>query len=138
VLHPGRTLLEKLALLHVASVQLLNGGFDVRAARVGRHFYDVHQILGHEPARELRSDRDEVARILREAAAISQEHFGASEPPPQGGYAHSPAFIARTPELDAEFRAAYQDAEAGLRLGPTEWPSWDGVQSRVAESSHLL
>ena len=138
VLHPGRTLLEKLGLLHVAATRRLEASLDFRAARIGRHFYDVHQILGHEPARELLSDRDEVARILAESASISQEHFGAYEPPPRGGYAQSPAFGARRGEVDAELRVAYEDAEAGLRLGGEAWPTWHEVQARVAEYAHLL
>jgi hypothetical protein len=137
-LHPGRTLIEKLGLLHVAAMGLQAGTMDPRAARIGRHFYDVHQILGYEPARELLADRDEVARIIAEAAAISEEQFGNHEPPPKGGYANSPAFGARTEAADAVLRAAYEDAQDGLRLGPDPWPTWDAVQARVAEHAHLL
>ena len=64
MLHPGRTLLEKLA--HVDSeAQMLKK--DVSAApdrRIGRHFYDVFQLLGDDRVVALLRDRDQTAAII--------------------------------------------------------------------------
>ena len=46
VLHPGRTLLEKLVLIHALAQQLMADPSTPIPPRNGRHFYDVYQLLG--------------------------------------------------------------------------------------------
>ncbi len=46
VLHPGRTLIDKLVLIHALAQQLAAGSCGSIDQRSGRHFYAVYQLLG--------------------------------------------------------------------------------------------
>ena len=59
VLHPGRTLLEKLVLIHALAQQLTADAGGSIDRRSGRHFYDVYQLLGDRQVLDLLADRDQ-------------------------------------------------------------------------------
>ena len=76
VLHPGRTLLEKLVLIHALAQQLIADPSRPIVPRSGRHFYDGYRLLGDGPVCELLEDRDEVRDLLASVEEITERHFG--------------------------------------------------------------
>ena len=136
---PARTLLEKVSLLHHLATRF-NEDAVAADQRFGRHYYDVYQLLGHEPTRSELEDRPRFNRILSEMQVISATHYGGWTERPSPGYAASLAF---DPAVGSEIRAwlerAYADA-AGLMPARVQgqWPSFGQVLKRVAEFRELL
>ena len=64
VLHPGRTLLEKLVLIHALAQQLAAAPGTSIDRRSGRHFYDVYQLLGDRRVLSLLSDRTQTEEVM--------------------------------------------------------------------------
>ena len=61
--------------------------------RLGRHYYDIHQLLGDAPTRQaLARDREEFDRMVADVEAFLRRHFGGTTPRPEEGFAASPAF----------------------------------------------
>lgn len=94
VLGAERTLLEKLSRLHTGAVLFERNGDDTILSSCGRHLYDVHEILRHEPTRtrlqELGSDG-----VLKMCDDIDIRSAAANlpyEPRPPGGFGDSPLF----------------------------------------------
>lgn len=131
-LAPERTLLEKLAGLHaMAAARDL-----ARLRLAGRHFYDIHQLLGDEATCDalVALGRSGVVELAADIDKHSRIGGFASVPRPDGGYADSPAFT-----LDGEVAVAIEAgyrAVAGLIYG--EVPELDVVRRRVAASRELL
>jgi hypothetical protein len=95
VLHPGRTLLEKPPHIDAAALALERDAAPRPDRRIGRHFYDVFQLLGDDRVLDLLAERNEVAEVMISIGDVTRAHFGggdASEPRPEGGFAASPAF----------------------------------------------
>ncbi len=90
VLHPGRTLLEKLATVHLEAQRLSHDNKRTPDPRIGRHFYDIYQLLDDTDTMDLLEDRVEVARVLDEIAAVTRQYFAKPdediEPVPAGGF----------------------------------------------------
>lgn len=109
VLHPGRTLLEKLVLIHALAQQLIADPSRPIAPRSGRHFYDVYQLLGDGRVCELLEDRDEVRDILASVEEITERHFGGqgSEVRPRTGFSACLAFDPES-EVSNRLRAGYE------------------------------
>ena len=57
VLHPGRTLLEKLATVHLEAQRLSHDNERTPDPRIGRHFYDIYQLLDDNHTLDLLEDR---------------------------------------------------------------------------------
>jgi len=140
VLHPGRTLLEKLVHVHEATVLLANDAALAPDPRIGRHFYDIFQLLGDRGVLELLADRGEVDAVLGSIEEVTRVHFGGSEEVdvrPDGGFATGPAFDPTT-DVSRRLRAAYENTIPTLYFGSAPLPSWDEVCERVAQHRHLL
>ena len=128
VLAPERTLLEKLSAIHTAATT-----GDPRLAGMGRHLYDVHQLLGSEPVLEaLRAlGPAGVAELSADVHAHSQEAGFASVERPETGYSSSAAFGSG----NAGVVAAYS------RVGPLVYgqvPALDDVLARIQQCKELL
>lgn len=95
-----RTLVEKLAMLHDAAHQALDGKHE-RFARAGRHFYDVAQLLDSGEVRAALSPAW-VAEIAADADRWSDKCNFPFTPRPDAGFAASPAFT------DADLAALVQ------------------------------
>jgi len=89
VLHPGRTLLEKLVLIHALAQRLAAGASGSIDRRSGRHFYDVYQLLGERQVLDLLADGDQVAQVMRSVEEVN---------PPRG---RPPARLGRSPTAAA-------------------------------------
>lgn len=136
VLHPGRTLIEKLLRINnfvgdPAVHETVHGW-----PRIGRQFYDVWALLGTAEVLEFLSDRALVADVLASCYEVSQA-FKPDLPVPAGGLAASLAFDPNS-SLEARLRAEHESAMAGLHYGPGEPPSFAQVLDRVHSHAGLL
>jgi len=94
VLASERTLVEKLSLLHGLASLYPETKASAALERSGRHFYDVHQLLGHAPTREACEVVGTAEALAVDIGAQSVAHGWAYTPRPRGGFAASPAFDA--------------------------------------------
>ena len=134
VLQPGRTLMEKLGLVH----SKLGAGLSAQqASRHVRHYYDIYMLLGDEHALALLRNRDEFSRILESMREVNDKWFGGAELRPKAGWASSPAFDSSRPGYQ-HLVEAYDSVMADLYLGSDRPPSLDEICSRVAELADLL
>lgn len=134
VLQPGRTLMEKLGLVHSKL------GADPSTQRVNkhvRHYYDIYMLLGDERALTVLRNRAEFSQILESMREVNDRWFGGSELRPEVGWASSPAFNTARPGHQRLVKA-YDSAMADLYLGPGSPPSLDVICARVAELAVLL
>lgn len=134
VLHLGRTLMEKLGLLHS---NLGANPSDQQASKHVRHYYDIYILLGDERALEVLRDKTGFDQIMDSMREVNDKYFGGGELRPASGWATSPAFDAASPAYE-RLRRAYDSVMADLYLGPGNPPSLDAVFARVAELSDLL
>jgi len=110
VLHPLRTLVEKLSALHNYASNYLAGA--PSDDRFGRHFHDVSALLSDSRVREALGNRPRFARIVAEVERISEERFGGASARPSGGFADSPAFSPTSEELRQWLEAKYLAARS--------------------------
>jgi Nucleotidyl transferase AbiEii toxin, Type IV TA system len=137
VLHPGRTLVEKLLLAHTAATRCSAQRELLDELRVGRHYYDIHCLLGHEESRLLLADRATFRQVLADAVRISTEHFDGVEQRPEEGFAASLAFCAAG-ELRDRLERHYEETMEVFYFGQQPHPPFASVCGRVAESAELL
>jgi Nucleotidyl transferase AbiEii toxin, Type IV TA system len=139
VLHPARTLLEKLYGIHTLARQLAANTLDAdKLRRNGRHFYDIYQLLGHVRVLELLADRNQVEQIMASIEETSQAEFKATgELRPQRGFAASPAFD-RSSDVSRQMQGAYEAVMPALYFGTEPLPTWDEICERVQEQRQLL
>jgi len=139
VLHPGRTLLEKLYGIHGLARQFVANTVDAdKLRRNGRHFYDIYQLLGHVHVLELLVDRNQVEEIMASIEETSQAEFSATgELRPKGGFAASPAFD-RSSDVSRQMHGAYEAVMPALYFGSEPLPTWDKICERVQEQPQLL
>lgn len=135
VLHPGRTLLEKLGLVHSA----LGAAPEVELARKhARHYYDIYQLLAEGRVLTLLDDRSQFDRVLQSMREINSTYYPeAGEIRPAGGWAASPAFDPAGQSYD-RLREAYDATMTELYLGDHDPPAFTDICARVAERGHLL
>ncbi|MCI1747779.1 MAG: nucleotidyl transferase AbiEii/AbiGii toxin family protein [Acidipropionibacterium sp.] len=136
VLHPGRTLIEKL-------LRVNNFASDPTAQegvhgwpRIGRQFYDLWALLGNDEVLEFLHDKATVVEVLASCYEISQA-FTPDLPVPDGGFAASPAFDSGGP-LAVRLRAEHDAAMEGLYYGTDTPPTFDEVLERIHTNSALL
>ena len=139
VLHPGRTLLEKLVLIHALAQHLATGTGGSIDRRSGRHFYDVYQLLGDRQVLDLLADRDQTDQVMRSVEEINRAFFGGDdiEIRPAGGFATCPAFDS-TSNISSQLRTAYESTMPELYFGAGPLPTWEEICARVAEQHALL
>lgn len=136
ILHPGRTLIEKLLRINnFASNPAAQGGVH-GWPRIGRQFYDVWALLGTEEVIDFLGDKETVTEVLASCYDISQA-FTPDLPVPVGGFAKSPAFDAESP-LAPRLRIEHDAATSGLYYGTDEPPTFNEVLERVHVNASLL
>lgn len=139
-LHPARTLVEKVLLLHST---VATGGWSgeessERPTRVGRHYYDIYELLGIDEVRTWLSDRPAFLAVVASHESINREWFDNDIPPrPDGGYADSDAFLSASPG-NARLATFYKSAMRELHFVSDGWPSWSEVMDRIQEARLLL
>lgn len=140
VLHPGRTLLEKLVHIHALARRLGAEATRPADSRDGRHFYDVYLLLGDDRVRGLLADHDQARQVMASIEEITRTYFdtsGATEFRPADGFAASPAFDPGT-DVSRRLRGAYEATMPELYFGVAPLPTWDEICRRVAEARRLL
>jgi hypothetical protein len=140
VLHPGRTLLEKLGHIHGLAVELAADEDRLPPPRCGRHFYDVHQLLGDERVLELLQGRNQMLEVIASIDEVTQKYFGGMEgvsARPDDGFAGSSAFDPTT-STSTRLRTVYETTMPELYFGHAPLPTWDQICARVAEHASLL
>jgi len=140
VLHPARTLLEKLVHIHELALRLTASEDAQPELRSGRHFFDVHELLGDERVLSLLQDRDQTLEVMGGIDEITQRFFGGAvgvSARPDGGFATSPAFDSAT-SASGRCRAAYEATMPELYFGSNPLPTWEEICQRVANRATLL
>lgn len=135
ILHPGRTLIEKLLRVNNFVVDPDRRDNPHGQPRIGRQFYDIWALLGHDIVLDLLADAAAVNEILRSVFEVS-EHFTRDHPVPAGGFAASAAFEPNG-EFTAGLRREHDTAMATLYYGTTP-PAFDDVIERVHACAELL
>lgn len=136
VLHPARTLVEKLALVNELAEKCADDpAFDFPQAQ-GRHFYDIFMLLGTSLVTDFLDDRETFAEIIKDCERVSREDFGSTYQRPPGGYASGVAFTSG-PEVQEQLARAHESAKE-MYYGSDTYPSFSDVVERVRATSHLI
>ena len=134
VLASERTLVEKLALLHGLAAGVQEEGGQDRLERSGRHYYDVHRLLGHQATLDACAQAGCVAGLAEDIDIQSRRYGWSSSPRPALGYAQSPAFDPSHPSHEAA-EAGYRRA-AALVFGAV--PTFEECVARVHANAAIL
>lgn len=140
VLHPGRTLLEKLVHIHAATQELAADSERQPDRRSGRHFYDVFQLLGDNRVLDFLADRTDFEQVIASIDETTRTHFAGTDDAelrPAGGFAASKAFELGS-EVSQRFRTAYEATMPELYFGADPLPTWDAICGRVEERRGLI
>jgi len=138
VLHPGRTLLEKLAIISGLSQKLIADPSAQIRDRDGRHFYDVYQLLGDPIVLLMLRDRQQFHEVVENVAVITRREYDAdAEVRPEGGFATCVAFDPGS-ETSKRLRDGYTSTMPELYFGRGPLPTWEAICDRVASFYELL
>ena len=135
MLHPGRTLVEKLLRVNTFASMSPDHHKEHSWTRIGRQYYDIWALLGREDVRGFFA-RDDLDATITDCLAQSVR-FGGDLPIPRGGFAASPAFYPRA-HVIPRLRVEHANAMRDLYYGPGAGPSFDSVLHRVSEYGILL
>lgn len=137
VLAPERTLIEKCALLHTASVRYEEDPtIESNLAKAGRHFYDIHQLLGNAKVRDALSELGPkgLKGLVADVNERSQAAGWAHEERPAAGYSASPAF-----DPNAAGRGVAEPSfEVAMGMVYGEVPTYEDCLATVSAHSSLL
>ncbi|MBD8583067.1 nucleotidyl transferase AbiEii/AbiGii toxin family protein [Frigoribacterium sp. CFBP 8766] len=138
VLHPARTLVEKLLAASNIGDFALSDGRVVGGGRGARHFYDIYQLLGDaSPARAYLQDQpDSMTSMVRDCEEVSQRWYSQGTEPITGSLADSPSFT--DPDIQGLLETAFDQACAELCAPGAPRPSWSEVTERVLAHRDLL
>lgn len=133
VMHPSRTLVEKLVLLHTA--HSAEDGY--AAERAARHYYDVYQLLGRGDVCSAVRDVG-ITTLARDVCTYSSAAGLPAQPrPADGGFPASPAFTGG-PHVAAAQAAYERQVLTGLLWPRANRPSFQDCVAAVQESAALL
>lgn len=127
VLHPHRTLVEKILALSAGAA----GDIPLRP----RHYYDAVMVFEAVPNTRTFIESDDFRALLREAAELSNAHYGGQFDVTSLGLRSCVAF-APTADQRREFAAAHQ-SERAMYFGDSQ-PSFDELLERLAPLRELL
>jgi len=135
VLHPGRTAIEKLALLSERAETCDRDPAQEFPQALGRHFYDVYMLLGDDHVQDFLKERAVFREVVDDCERVSQEYFRSEYTRPTNGYATSAAFKPGE-RLKGQLEAALASA-SDLYFGQS-YPTWEMVVDRANGLAHLL
>lgn len=136
ILHPGRTLIEKLLRVNNFGVDPAKRAKPNESARIGRQFYDIWAQLGDPRVTDLLADTELVGEILESIFRVSLDYDG-DHPLPDGGFAASTVFDA-VGEFAADLRLKHDTAMNSLYFGADPPPTFDDVLDRIHSCAELL
>ena len=136
MLHPARTLVEKLCIVSSIGRRIEDGNVMVRS-REARHFYDIWCLLDEErsPALEYLRTIDKVPEIFDDCWGLTQRFYGSPPERPIQGFADCSIFKASVIE---SVRKSYDKMCAQLIFPETHRPSLDDVVERVHTNARDL
>ena len=126
-------------LVHGLAQQLAEDPSRKPDSRIGRHFYDIHELLADSGVIDFLADRAQVDQVIESIEETNQKHFkhDTLELRPATGFADSTAFD-RDADACSRLRDAYESTMPELYFGSSRLPSWDSVCDRVGEMRDLL
>jgi predicted nucleotidyltransferase component of viral defense system len=139
VLHPARTLVEKLLAVHSLAEKLSSDYEAEVPTRFARHFYDIHQLCDPEgPALTYLVKNGKYQEILRDSIQVSERWFTGGVPVvlPQNGLCESPVFV--DAELQERVSRAFYKACDELCFPNAVRPTWEEVIARVSSAQRIL
>ncbi|HEY8882673.1 MAG TPA: nucleotidyl transferase AbiEii/AbiGii toxin family protein [Dermatophilaceae bacterium] len=138
VLHPARTLVEKLFATNELAAGLVADPGRLVKSREARHFYDICRLLTPgSPALGMLNVPGLLGDIVADCHAVTSQWFSDGSPTPTpSNLADSPAFTDAAVGL--RIRGAYDTACRDLCHPGTAIPPWDEVVATVSEQRHLL
>lgn len=136
VLHPGRTVIEKLALVNDEADKCQQDPRRDFRQQLGRHLYDIYMLLGNESVRGFLEDRKQFMAVVEDCERVSLEYFDSEYTRPPEGYGTGSAFRSDDRVMD-QLRTALANAE-DLYFGADPYPTWDSVLERVGMYSAIL
>jgi Nucleotidyl transferase AbiEii toxin, Type IV TA system len=136
VLHPGRTLIEKLLRVNNFACDPALHESTHGWPRIGRQFYDVWALLGADEVHHLLADAETTSAIVASCFEVSRA-FEPDRPIPDGGFAGSPAFEPDGP-FTRRLRIEHDAAMRDLYYGTDTPPTFDDVLARVHLHARLL
>lgn len=137
ILHPGRTLIEKLLRINNYATAPNADTGPHGLVRIGRQLYDIWALLDTPTVTELLADRQLVGEILASALSVSASIGRPDQPVPAGGFAASDAFDPGS-SLAEQLRQAHDHAMRVLYYGTDQPPTFDEVLARVHADTDLL
>ncbi|MCZ7533280.1 MAG: nucleotidyl transferase AbiEii/AbiGii toxin family protein [Acidimicrobiia bacterium] len=136
VLHPARTLWEKVVLLH-HDVTSNAWKRHQDPSRFARHYGDIGALLGMDEVKVMLNDQALRSRLDQEVREISRRWFGGDPAPvPEGGYSQSDAFV-----LSGEFgEFLTQSFEEAVEVlwSSIGRPSLHGVLAAIKDNAAIL
>lgn len=135
VMHPARTLWEKVTLLH-ALVESGSWRNHRDPSRQVRHYGDIAALFGVATVRSVLSDAEVRRSLDSEVRQTSSRHFDEVPAVPSGGYANSGAFVPTDEYL--EFLVETFDPAVETLWSPSSRPTLRGVLEVIAASANLL
>lgn len=136
VLHPGRTVVEKLALVNEEAEKCERDPAIVFPPPLGRHFYDIYMLLGSQSVATFLEDRERFAEVVQDCERVSREYFKSDYVRPEDGYGKGPAFQA-SDRVKTQLQSAVDNAQ-DLYFGTDPYPTWVTVVDRVRTVAELL
>ena len=134
ILHPGRTLIEKLLRVNDFAMRYDDSAFGW--PRIGRQYYDIWGLLGSEEVLAFLADRDLAHDILTDCLRVS-ELYKAAEPIPTGGFAACTAF-ALDGAMSSRLREQHDAAMRDLYYGSSRPPTFEETVERILTHRDLL
>lgn len=137
VLHPARTLVEKLFIVAGYGQNLTSNPNETIGSRQARHFYDIARLLGdRSTAIEHLTNSGDLTEIVRDAERITAMYYNKSSMPIHGSFADSTIFTDRS--LDHRIEAALTKSFTDLCYPDTQTPSWAEVVAAVTAQRTVL
>ena len=137
VLHPARTLIEKLCIVHGLAARIEGGNRHVRS-REARHYDDLWYLLDEHRCPALRwiDEHGDIGPLVDDCVRITRDHDGSEPPIPGQGIARGPAFT--DPEVLEPAGKTYKRMLRTLAFPGRQHPSLDDVRARVSEHAPRL
>lgn len=134
MLHPSRTLVEKLCVVSSIGQRIAAGNDNVRS-REARHFYDIWCLLDEteSPALEYLRTKDSVVDIFNDCVQITERFYGVVPHRPEADFATCEVFSDAT--VLGKIRRSYDRMCRELVFPGSSCPSLDEVAERVRSYS---
>ena len=136
LLHPVRTLFEKLEAVAAASERLGSTKGGSLRTRDGKHLYDVYRLLQEPTVLDFLKDNQQRRELIDDVQTTSERWFGVTSGRPSAGYAACAAFGGG--DVGAEFARVHNNVLGTYVWRNAEHPSWKEVVQRVQQNAASL